>query len=88
MVFSSISAMGMRRIPKTGDGKVVVVVVVMVNNALKSAKVVDRAGDGDGSFLIEAILVLGLLQELDEERMVDINDRNHEPLLLLANKNG
>lgn len=66
----------------------VVVVVVMVNNALKSAKVVDRAGDGDGSFLIEAILVLGLLQELDEERMVDINDRNHEPLLLLANKNG
>lgn len=80
--------MGMRRIPKTGDGKVVVVVVVMVNNALKSAKVVDRAGDGDGSFLIEAILVLGLLQELDEERMVDINDRNHEPLLLLANKNG
>ncbi|XP_038875258.1 uncharacterized protein LOC120067761 [Benincasa hispida] len=80
--------MRMRRIPKTGDGKMVVVVVVMVNNALKGAKVVDRARNGDGSFLIKAILVLGLLQELDKQRMVDINNRNHEPLLLLANKNG
>ena len=57
--------MGMRRIPETGDRKMVVM-VIMVNDALKGAKVVDRARNRDRSFLIEAILVLGLLQELNK----------------------
>lgn len=80
-----------RRRPKT-NGKMVVVVngAVVVNDALKSAEVVDGAGDGDGTrvLVVEAILVLGVLQELKEERMVDINERDDEALLLLADENG
>lgn len=79
--------MGMRRIPKTGDGKKMMGVMIVMNYALESTEVVDRARDGDRSFLVEAILVFGLLQEPSEQRMVNINDRNHEPLLLLADEN-
>ena len=69
---------------------VVMVVVVMVmlmlffvDHASNIAKVLDVARDGDGSLLIESVLFLSFLQELHEERVVDIDHWDHKPLLLL-----
>lgn len=60
---------------------------IMMNNALKCTEIINRARNWDRTFLIEAIFIFSVLQELHEQRMIDINDRNHEPLLFLANKN-
>lgn len=72
---------------KTGKGKMKTVVGV-VNNGVEGAELVGRAGDGDGSVVVEPMFLLGLLQQLHEERVVHINHRDHEPLLLLAHENG
>ncbi|KAK8558110.1 hypothetical protein V6N13_073788 [Hibiscus sabdariffa] len=57
-------------------------VVVLVNQASNVAKLVDMARDGDGAFMVESELFLGLLQELHEEWVGDVDDRDHKPLLL------
>lgn len=72
---------------------VVVVVVMMVvvedcwllfiNNALDGAKLLHLARDGDGALVIESVLLLRFLQEVHEERVVDVDDRDHKPLTLL-----
>ena len=45
------------------------------------------ARDADGALLIETVLLLGFLQELNEERVVEVNHRHHEPLLLFSQTN-
>lgn len=66
---------------------VVVVVVVMkglvpINQATNVSEFLNMARDGDGALLVKAILFLCLFQKLHEERVVDVNHRHHEPLLL------
>lgn len=60
-----------------------VVGLLLVNHALHIAKLLHMAWDGDGSFLLKPILLFCLLQQLHEERMIEVNDRDDEPLLLL-----
>ena len=72
--------------------RVVVVVVmdvvirrrILVNQASNLAKLLDVAGDIDRAFLIEAVLLLRLPEQLREERVVHVHHRDHEPLLLRA----
>lgn len=63
---------------------VVVVMVVFIDHPLNIAKLLDMARDGDGAFMIETILFLRFLQELHEQGVGDIDERDHKPLLLLA----
>lgn len=75
---------------KTPSMMVVVMVMMMVvgvflvDDALDGAELLHVAGDGDGAFLIKAILVFSLLEKLHEERVVDVYHRDHKPLLLLS----
>lgn len=66
----------------------VVVVVMMrifaINQALDGAKLLHVARDGEGTFLIEPIFFFSLLQQVHEERVIEIDDRDHKPLLLLS----
>lgn len=56
----------------------------LINQALNGTKLFHVAGDGKRAFLIEAIFFLCLLKQVDEERMIEVNDRNHKSLLILA----
>nr|AFK34550.1 unknown [Lotus japonicus] len=58
--------------------------LVPINQALNVSEFLNMARDGDGSFLIESILFLCLLQKLHEQRMVQVHHRNHKPLFLFA----
>ncbi|KAK4788007.1 hypothetical protein SAY86_019326 [Trapa natans] len=40
--------------------------------------------DCDGALLVKSVLLLGLLEQLQEARVVDMGHRNHEPFLILA----
>ena len=62
---------------------VVVVGLLLVNHALDIAKLLHMAWDGYGSFLLKPILLFCLLQQLHEQRMIDVNDGDDKPLLLL-----
>ncbi|BAT78892.1 hypothetical protein VIGAN_02164700 [Vigna angularis var. angularis] len=67
---------------------VVVVVVVVeaflpVDDALDGTEVLDVARDGDGAFLLEPVFVFGFLQQLHEQWVVHVHDRDNKPLLLL-----
>jgi len=66
---------------------VVVVVVVeaclSVDDALDGAEVLDVARDGDGAFLVEPVFVFSFLEQLHEQWVVHVHDRDHKPLLLL-----
>lgn len=62
---------------------VVVVRLVLVNHALNLAELLHVARDGNGAFLIKPIFFLSLLQQLHEEWMVDVYNRDNNPLLLL-----
>ena len=84
----------MRSNPKTPDVVMMMIMIMMVmlmgrvalliNDALNGAKLIHVAGNGDGTLLIEAVLFLGLFEELHEERVIDVDHRYHEPLLLLS----
>ncbi|KAF7146875.1 hypothetical protein RHSIM_Rhsim03G0213600 [Rhododendron simsii] len=68
--------------------KVVVVVVVgvlliSVNHALDMAELLDVARNVNGTLVIKPILFLGFLQQLNKEWVVDVYDRDYNPLLLL-----
>lgn len=54
-----------------------------VHHALNSAKLLHVARNSDRTFVIESVLFLGLLQQLHEERVVDVDHWNHKPLLIL-----
>lgn len=58
--------------------------IFLIDDALNVAKLLHVAGNSDRTFLIKAIFILSLLKKLHEERMVDVNHRNHKPLLLLS----
>jgi len=68
---------------------VMLVVVVMeglfpINHALDVPKLLHVARDGDGTFLIETVLLLRLLQQLHEQRVLKVHHRHHKSLLLLS----
>lgn len=70
---------------------VVMVVVVMVvegllliNHALNGTELLNLTRNGDGSFLVESIFFLGFLQQVHEEWVVDVDHRDHKPLLLFS----
>ncbi|WOL07565.1 hypothetical protein Cni_G16309 [Canna indica] len=54
------------------------------DGVLHAAEVVDAAGDGDGALVAETVLLLRRLQQLQEERVVEVCHRHHHPLPLLA----
>lgn len=56
---------------------------VAVDEVLDVDEAVDAAGDGDGALVPEAVLALGLLQQLPEERVLQVAQRHGEPPLLL-----
>lgn len=62
---------------------VVVEVFLPVDDALDGAEVLDVARDGDGAFLLEAVFVFGFLEQLHEQWVVHVHDRDDKPLLLL-----
>lgn len=67
----------------------IVVVMVMngilfVNHALNGTKLLHVARNGNGALLVESIFFLGSLQEVHEEWVVDVDHRDHKPLLLLS----
>ena len=57
--------------------------ILLINDALDGAELLHLARDGDGAFVIKTVLFLRFLQELHEERMVDVDDRDDKPLTLL-----
>lgn len=69
--------------PKTPN-MVMVMMTIFVDHPLNITKLLDMARNGNRSFLIEPILILGYLQQLHKQWVVNINHWNHEPLLLFA----
>lgn len=74
----------MKSNPKAPNMVVVLDWLLLVNHALDGAKILDMARYGDGSLLVKAKLFLSFLQQLHEERVVDVNHRDHKPLLLFT----
>nr|AFP55593.1 hypothetical protein [Rosa rugosa] len=58
--------------------------LLLINQALNGEELLHVARDSDRTVVVETVLLLGFLQQLNEERVVDVNHRNHKPLLLLA----
>lgn len=63
---------------------VVVVGLVLINHPLNMLKFVNMARDGDCALVLKPVLFLGLLEKLQEERVVEVNHRHYEPLLLFS----
>lgn len=61
----------------------VAVAALTVDAILHVAEVVHGAGDDDGALLLESVLLLRRLQELHEERMVEVYHRHQNALLQL-----
>ncbi|KAG0491960.1 hypothetical protein HPP92_005019 [Vanilla planifolia] len=66
-----------------GSNTTAAVVVVSVDDALNAAELLDVARDGDGTVVVEAVHLLGLLEEPHEERVCEVTQGNHKALLLL-----
>nr|GLL20010.1 uncharacterized protein LOC114761440 [Ipomoea trifida] len=47
------------------------------------AKLLHVAGDINRTVVLESVLLLGVFQKLQEQRVVDVDDRDYETLLLL-----
>lgn len=62
---------------------VVVLRFVPVDHALNGSEFFHMAGYSDRSFLIKPKFFFSLFQQLHEEWMVDVDHRDHKPLLLL-----
>lgn len=62
----------------------IMMVTIFIDHPLNITKLLDMARNGNRSFLIEPVLILGYLQQLHKQRVVNINHRNHEPLLLFT----
>lgn len=63
---------------------VVVVVVFPVNHTLNMTKFLNVTRNIERALVIKSVLFLGFFQQLHEQRMVDVNHRYDEPLLLLS----
>ncbi|PON81205.1 hypothetical protein TorRG33x02_229450 [Trema orientale] len=64
---------------------------LLINDSLNGSELIHVARNGDRALLIESVLFLGFLEELHEERVVDVDNRNNEPLSLflsLSNHHG
>lgn len=57
--------------------------LLLVDQPLNVAEFRYMTRDGDGALLIKPVLILGLLQQLHEQRVTEIYDGHHESLLLL-----
>lgn len=55
-----------------------------INHALNVPELLHMARDGDGPLLIKPILFLGFLQQLHEQRVVEVYHRHHKSLLFLT----
>jgi len=55
-----------------------------VDDASNVPKLLDVTRDGYGSFLVEPVLFLCLLQKLHEEGVSEVHHWHHEPLLLFS----
>lgn len=58
--------------------------LLSVDQASYSPKHFDVARDGDGPLLIEAIYLLGFLEKLREQWMIEVQHWHHESLLLFS----
>lgn len=63
---------------------VVVVVIFFINQALYMAKFLHVARNIEGALVIKPKLFLSFLQQLRKQRMVYVNHRDYDPLLLLS----
>lgn len=63
---------------------VVVEEIVLLDQAFNIAELLNATRYVDGPTVIEAVFFLSLLQELHEKRMVDVDHRYDEPLLLFS----
>lgn len=63
---------------------VVVVGIIFINHALNLAKLLHVTRDYYGTLMIKSILFFCFLQELYEEGMFEICNRNYDPLSLLS----
>ncbi|PON71994.1 hypothetical protein PanWU01x14_068360 [Parasponia andersonii] len=64
---------------------------LLINDSLNGSELIHVARNGDRALLIESVLFLGFLEKLHEERVVDVDNRNNEPLSLflsLSNHHG
>lgn len=58
--------------------------LLSIDHAPDGAELLHVARNCDGTLLIKSKLFLSLLQQLHEERMVDVDHRYNEPFLLLT----
>ncbi|KAL5538336.1 hypothetical protein UlMin_024264 [Ulmus minor] len=66
---------------------VVLMGILLINDFLNGPKLLHEARNSDGALLIKSILFLSFFEKLHEERMVDVDNRNHKPLLFFALSN-
>jgi len=83
---TSFKNLGLEQNSEAKATNMVVVVkgLVPVNQAPNVSEFLNMARDGYGSLLVETVFFLCLLEKLHEERVVDVHDRHHEPLLLFS----
>ncbi|MGJ2918473.1 hypothetical protein ACR8KM_22575 [Salmonella enterica subsp. enterica serovar Paratyphi A] len=63
---------------------VVVVVIFLINQVLYMAKLLHVARNIDGALVIKPELFLSFLQHWRKQRMINVNHRDYDPLLLLS----
>lgn len=63
---------------------VVMVVVFLINHVLDGSKLLHMTRDGDCTLLFKTIFFFSLLQQLHEEWMIEIDNRNHKSLLFFT----
>ena len=62
----------------------VVVRFLLVNHVLNGSELFHMAGNSDRAFVIKPKFFFSLFQQLHEERVVEVDHRDHKPLLFLA----
>lgn len=60
------------------------VVVFLINHVLDGSKLLHMTRDGDCTLLFKTIFFFSLLQQLHEEWMIEIDNRNHKSLLFFT----
>lgn len=69
---------------REGDAVVVLAEVVTVDEVLDAPELIHVAWDADGALLVEAELILRLLEEAPKQRVVHMHHRDHKSLPLLS----
>lgn len=55
-----------------------------INQTPYISKLLYVTRDRNGTLLVEPVLFFSFFQQLHEQRMIEVNDRHHESLLLLS----